>query len=176
GGPANVRPELEAGRQGVDQEFAADGVARRVIAPALDARARTVLDAPPDHDEITPASHRDRGLVLGTRRVRVDLELASAWSPRRCEPLAEYPVPASVLVVALPDDDEVPVRLHGRARVALPAGGVGVHAELPARGSLARSHGGEGKTHRARADDGLRHRKTSGPLAKRASCVGWCET
>ncbi len=159
GGSADLRPVLEPGGVRVDQELAADRAARGVVAPALDARVRTVLDALPDHDEVPAAHDRDRGSPLEPGRMDVDAELAASRSPRRGVPLREHPVVVSILGGASPDDDEVPVRLHRRADRPLAVGRVGVDPELPSGGSLGRGSGGEGQEHETGPDGILDHRR-----------------
>src|SRR5687768_5158320 len=64
--------------------------------------------------------HRDGGLPLVVRRVRVDAEFIALRVAGRVEPLRVHAVPARpVLAEALPGDDEVAVGVHRDCGTAL---------------------------------------------------------
>src|SRR5262249_2940739 len=92
----------------------------------------------PDHDEVPVRIAADRGEALVVGGVGVDAELRAAGQAAAEEALAEDPILAAVLVEALPDHDEVPVRLAADRGGALIVGGIGVDQELLAQG-LARA-------------------------------------
>ncbi|CAH0356432.1 hypothetical protein AQB9606_04710 [Aquabacterium sp. CECT 9606] len=70
--------ELVGRRVGVDAELAALSDTAGVVALRVDAVTRSVLrDAAPGDDKVAIGIHRDRGLILGCGRVRVNSELGS---------------------------------------------------------------------------------------------------
>src|SRR5207247_1246045 len=89
--------------------------------------------------------------------------------------LAEYSVGASVLGEALPDDNEVPVRLLRQARHGLAVGGIGVHTELAAGGGLG---GGRGRQDQGdpTGTDELLHDSIASWLVERYARVGGAST
>src|SRR5262249_19762233 len=96
-----------------------DAVSVAVLAGAL-----------PDDDEIAARIDRQLRKDLVSRRVRVDLELASQLGPGGVEALTEDAVAGPVAAVVLPHDDEASRSVSGDPRVLLEAGQVRVHLEL----------------------------------------------
>src|SRR5262249_35626595 len=119
----------------VDAELAAQGVARGVVAPGVDAPAAAVLVAAlPGDDEVAPGVHGDRGAGLVARGGRVDAEVTAPGGARGVVALGVAAPAAAVLVGTLPGGDEVARGVHGDRGAGLVARGGGVDAELPAQG------------------------------------------
>ena len=72
------------------------------------------------------------GLILLVVGVGVDLELAADLGAGGVEPLAVHAPIVAVLGVALPDDDEIAVGVHGDVGVLLPVRQGRVDEELVA--------------------------------------------
>src|SRR3990172_397074 len=122
---------LPARDVGVDLELVPLGSSGGVEALAEDSVVAPVLALAVPNDDEVPNGVRSRGWEpLDARGVGVDLELASLGEAVGVEALAEDPPGAPVLAVALPNDDEVPVRVGGHRGVALVARGVGVDLEV----------------------------------------------
>ena len=86
--------------------------------------------ARPDDGELSISCCRDIGPQLSLRRLRVDPKLPTEGAARGVVPLAEDPVVASVLMRALPDDDEVSAVGRSDGRRTLAECGEGVDLEL----------------------------------------------
>jgi len=119
----------------VDEELDALGDAVGVEALGIDATPVAVLFlALPDDHEVPGRIHRNRRLLLIVGGGRVDEELAALGDAARIEALRVDALPVAVLVHALPDDREVPRRIHRNRRLLLIGGGGGVDEELDALG------------------------------------------
>jgi hypothetical protein len=92
----------------------------------------------PGDDEISVGVHRHGGVRLAEGRVGVDAELRARGRPGGGVPLGvDVRVVAGAHARAFPDDDEVPVGVHGDRGDVLGAGGVRVDAEFRAGGGAA---------------------------------------
>jgi hypothetical protein len=97
----------------------------------------------PDDEEAAVGAHGDTGLELIARRVGIDLVVVALRDASGVESFHLHAVAGTVRSSAaerLPDDHERTVAVHGRPRVALVLGRVGVHLKLAADG---RAIGGE---------------------------------
>src|SRR5206468_4554771 len=88
---------------GVHLEVIAAGVPGAVEVPSPHVIPAVLgLVAVPDHDELTPRTHRDPGVLLVVGRVRIHKEGAGERSPLLAEALAGH-------VGVVPSSDVVPV-------------------------------------------------------------------
>src|SRR6185503_10182833 len=121
---------------GVDPELRAEGGAPGVETAAEDAVAAPVLaHASPDDHEVPARVRADGGHALDAGRIDVHLELRAEGVTGGVEAAAEDVVGAAGVLVALPDHDEVPVRIARDRGAMLEKRRVGVDLEVGAEGS-----------------------------------------
>src|SRR5262249_17782958 len=127
------RVRLPAGRKGVYLELVTERVAIAVVPFAEDAVGKSVgAKAVPNGHEATRI-RRDRGAALITGCDRVYLELPAETIAVAVIPLAEDAEVAPVLLIALPDNDEVAARVGGDGRTGLTVCRLGVYLKLVAQ-------------------------------------------
>ena len=116
---------LVAGSRGIDPELIALGFAFGIIHLAVDAPgvARVLIVGIPGDNETAVIERRDRGLLLLSVGVRINLELVTLRRAVGTEPLTEDTGIAVVLTLlligALPSDDKVTTLKRRDTRIML---------------------------------------------------------
>src|SRR5262249_16035376 len=124
-----------AGREGIDLEFPADGIAVHVVALCKHAPAAAVLTVTrPGHHEVAGAIHRHGRVHLIAHGRGVDPELTPQRYSSWIVALAVHAPAATVLAIARPGKDRVTRSVHGHGGIHLVADRVGVYLECIAEG------------------------------------------
>ncbi len=92
-----------------------------IIDLLLNSEVRPVCRRIPADNEATIAEGGDRGVVLVTQRIIIDLGLATDPVAEEIVALEEDAVTVAILAAALPDDDVAAIRQEGDRRIALVA-------------------------------------------------------